>query len=88
MGVKGSKEKGEGGCLGEEQFSSLEVPLGGPRHSSYLMVVSGSKDATITRPLSYSPSSLSLLCNCFSIKMLVVFQHITVICRETESDLI
>lgn len=72
----GSERKGEDGCLEEQQFSSLELALGGPRHS-YLMVVSGSNDATITTPLSDNPSPFSLLCNCFSINMLVVLRHIT-----------
>lgn len=66
MGVKGSEGKGEAGCLAEEQFLSLELPLDGPRHSSSLGVVSGSKDATITRPLSHTSSMFSLLCDCFS----------------------
>lgn len=66
MGAKESEEKEEAGCLAEEQFLSLEPPLGGPRHSSSLGVVSGSKDATITRPLSHTSSMFSLLCNRFS----------------------
>ena len=85
--MKGNKEKKRGGVSGRLAVFEFGTSPGWPK--AFLILNGGfwkQKNATIARPLSCNPSSISLLCNCFSIKTLIGFSAHHCICGKTESD--